>query len=192
MMRRFVPTLTLAFATLLSQAQPFAIGSRNITFNDPARGGRAIACEIYYPASAAGTNQPVALGRFPVLAFGHGFVMGVNAYYNLRDAFVPQGYILVLPTTEGGFSPSHGNFGLDLAYVITAMQQRGSDPISPFFERVASTAAIMGHSMGGGASFPGGQCAAGDHRGELRCGRDQPKCHLGGGQCEQARAGAGV
>jgi len=155
MMRRFVPTLTLAFATLLSQAQPFAIGSRNITFNDPARGGRAIACEIYYPASAAGTNQPVALGRFPVLAFGHGFVMGVNAYYNLRDAFVPQGYILVLPTTEGGFSPSHGNFGLDLAYVITAMQQRGSDPISPFFERVASTAAIMGHSMGGGASFLG-------------------------------------
>lgn len=155
MLQRLATTLILACTTLVLQAQPFAIGSRNITFNDPARGGRAIACEVYYPATAAGSNHPVAPGRFPVLAFGHGFVMGVNAYYNLRDAFVPEGYILVLPTTEGGFLPNHGNFGLDLAFVITAMQERGADPGSPFFERVASTAAIMGHSMGGGASFLG-------------------------------------
>lgn len=155
-MMRAIPLLALMLCQGVSlHAQPFPIGSRNITFNDPARGGRAIACEVYYPAAVAGSNQPVAPGRFPVLAFGHGFVMGVNAYYNLRDAFVPQGYILVLPTTEGGFSPSHGNFGQDLAFVILAMQQRGADPTSPFFERVASTAAIMGHSMGGGASFLG-------------------------------------
>jgi hypothetical protein len=81
--------------------------------------------------------------------------MGVNSYYNLRDAFVPQGYILVLPTTEGGFSPSHGNFGLDLAFVISGIQARGADPGSAFFGKVASTAAIMGHSMGGGAAFLG-------------------------------------
>jgi len=152
---RLLYTLLLALHVMCAAAQPFPVGSRNITFNDPARGGRAIACEVYYPATSAGSNQPLANGRFPVLSFGHGFVMGVNAYYNLRDAFVPQGYILVLPTTEGGFSPSHGNFGLDLAFVITAMQQRGADPASPFFGRVASTAAIMGHSMGGGASFLG-------------------------------------
>lgn len=152
---RTLYAILLTLTATCAIAQPFPIGSRNITFNDPARGGRAIACEVYYPATTAGSNQPLANGRFPVLAFGHGFVMGVNAYYNLRDAFVPQGYILVLPTTEGGFSPSHGNFGADLAFVITAMQQRGADPGSPFFGRVASTAAIMGHSMGGGASFIG-------------------------------------
>jgi pimeloyl-ACP methyl ester carboxylesterase len=136
-------------------AQLFAIGSTTITFVDPSRNNRNIACEVYYPANGPGNNQPVAPGRHPVLSFGHGFVMGVNSYYNLRDAFVPQGYILVLPTTEGGFSPSHGNFGLDLAFVIAGMQARGADPASPFFERVASTAAIMGHSMGGGAAFLG-------------------------------------
>ena len=140
---------------LPTMAQPFAIGSVNITFNDPSRNGRSIPCEVYYPATNAGAAQPVADGIFPILAFGHGFVMGVGSYANMWQAFVPQGYIMVLPTTEGGFSPSHNELGLDLAYVIGAMQQRGTDPGSPFFNRVASTAAIMGHSMGGGASFHG-------------------------------------
>lgn len=148
-------TATLCLASVLLHAQPFPVGSTNITFVDPTRGNRNIPCEVYYPAVAAGSGQAVANGSFPVLSFGHGFVMGVNAYYNLRDAFVPQGYILVLPTTEGGFSPSHGNFGLDLAFVIAGMQARGNDAGSPFFGKVASTAAIMGHSMGGGASFLG-------------------------------------
>lgn len=146
-------------AALAAAAQPFAIGSANITFVDPARGNRSIPCEVYYPATAGGANQPVAPGRHPVLSFGHGFVMGVSSYYNLRDAFVPQGYILVLPTTEGSISPSHANFGLDLAFVIGGMQARGADPASPFFGRVASTAAIMGHSMGGGAAFLGASSA---------------------------------
>ncbi|HQW85622.1 MAG TPA: hypothetical protein PLH93_00480 [Flavobacteriales bacterium] len=142
-----VPTLLLA--------QPFAIGSRTLTFTDPTRGGRQIPCDVYYPATAAGANTPVAAGRFPVLAFGHGFVMTVGAYANYRDAFVPEGFILVLPTTEGGFLPSHGNFGLDLAFVIGAMQQLDADAGSPFFGRVFPTAALLGHSMGGGASFLG-------------------------------------
>ena len=104
-------------------AAQFPIGSRNITFTDPSRGGRQIPCEVYYPAVTAGNNTAVAAGSFPLLAFGHGFAMGVNAYYNLRDAFVPEGYILVLPTTEGGLlpAPSHGDFGLDLAFVIAEM-----------------------------------------------------------------------
>ncbi len=153
-MRIFFTFFVIAI-TQYSYSQPYPIGSTTITFNDPARGGRAIPCEIYYPAITAGNGQTVAEGVFPILSFGHGFVMGVGAYANLWQAFVPQGYIMVLPTTEGGFSPSHGNFGLDLAFVIGAMQARGADPDSPFFGKVASTAAIMGHSMGGGASFLG-------------------------------------
>lgn len=151
---RLLPTLALLLPALLV-AQPFAIGSRSLTFTDPTRGGRQIPCDVYYPATAAGANTPVAAGRFPVLAFGHGFVMTVGAYGNFRDAFVPEGFILVLPTTEGGFLPSHGNFGLDLAFVIGAMQQLDDDPGSPFFGRVFPTSALLGHSMGGGASFLG-------------------------------------
>ena len=151
-MRTFV---LLAVLLPLVAAAQFPIGSRNITFTDPSRGGRQIPCEVYYPAVTAGNNTAVAAGSFPLLSFGHGFAMGVNAYYNLRDAFVPEGYILVLPTTEGGLlpAPSHGEFGLDLAFVIAEMQGEGADPASPFFGHVASTAAVMGHSMGGGASF---------------------------------------
>jgi predicted dienelactone hydrolase len=143
--------LSLASAPLV--AQSFAIGSTNITFTDPSRGGRQIPCEVYYPATSAGSNVPVAPGAFPVLAFGHGFVMTVGAYANFRDAFVPEGYILVLPTTEGSFLPSHGNFGLDLAFVIGGLQQEGVNIASPFFGHVFPTSAVMGHSMGGGASF---------------------------------------
>ena len=124
MYARIAITASLLPFSLLLEAQPFPIGSANITFVDPSRGERNIPCEVYYPAVAPGNGQAVADGNFPVLSFGHGFVMGVNAYYNLRDAFVPQGYILVLPTTEGGFFPSHGNFGQDLAFVIAGMQAR--------------------------------------------------------------------
>ena len=153
MLRCIVAIACCSAAVIVVQAQPFAIGSTNLAFTDPARGGRSIPCEVYYPATSAGLNAPVAAGAYPVLAFGHGFVMTVGAYANFRQAFVPEGFILVLPTTEGGFSPSHGDFGLDLAFAITAMQTEGATVASPFFGHVLSTSAVMGHSMGGGASF---------------------------------------
>jgi predicted dienelactone hydrolase len=121
----------LLFCTLLStfdvQAQPFAIGKTTITFTDGSRNNRVIETDIYYPASLSGTNVPVAGGsniRFPVISIGHGFVMAVDAYANLWNMLVPEGYIVALPKTESSFSPSHANFGRDLAFVI--------DTSSPF------------------------------------------------------------
>ncbi|MEZ4738525.1 MAG: dienelactone hydrolase family protein [Flavobacteriales bacterium] len=147
--------LTALLCLPITLAAQFPIGSRSITFNDPSRGGRAIPCEVYYPAVVAGTATELADGAFPVLAFGHGFAMGVGAYGNITGAFVPEGYIVVLPTTEGSLipAPSHLDFGLDLAFVIDAMQAQGLDNASSYFAHVASTSAVMGHSMGGGASF---------------------------------------
>ncbi len=149
--------LHLLFVVVLSNvlnAQPLAIGTRTITFTDAAR-GRAIEALIHYPAAVAGNDAEAAAGAFPVLVHGHGFVMGVDAYTNLRDHFVPKGYILVLPTTEGGLAPDHGNFGLDLAFLAVALQAEGTNAASPFFGHVAPSTALMGHSMGGGASFLG-------------------------------------
>jgi predicted dienelactone hydrolase len=152
-MKNLFLLILIALLPLVSVAQNFPIGSRTITFTDPARNNRAIATEVYYPAVAAGANAAVAEGEFPVIAFGHGFTMTVNAFYNWRDFLVPLGYIVALPTTEGGASPNHGNFGGDLAFLAAKLQADNTNAASPFFGKVRQRAAIMGHSMGGGASF---------------------------------------
>jgi hypothetical protein len=131
----------------------FPVGTRNLTFYDPDR-DRNIGTVIHYPAISAGTDTEIAAGSFPVLVFGHGFLMGVTSYNNFRDYFVPRGYILVLPTTEGGF-PDHAAFGQDLSFLAEALQTAGTDESSPFFSHVAPRTALMGHSMGGGASVLG-------------------------------------
>lgn len=145
----------------------FPIGSTTITFNDPARSGgfgsaggagRQIQTEIYYPAIAAGTNATVATGVFPVITFGHGFAMSWDAYQNIWEHYVPLGYIVVFPRTEGSIfpSPSHGDFGLDLKLVDEKMQLLNSDAGSVFYQKISSNSAIMGHSMGGGATILAG------------------------------------
>lgn len=150
------PLHRIAFALVLIapgvNGQTFTIGSRSVAFYDPDR-DRDVPCTVYYPANAAGVDAPLAEGSFPVLIHGHGFVMTVDAYTNLRDGFVPRGYILVLPTTEGGFAPDHARFAADLSFLAAAMQAADAEPLSPFFGHVAQATALMGHSMGGGASM---------------------------------------
>lgn len=155
--------LTLIFAVSLFglQAQ-FQVGETTITFNDPGRTGgfgsgggpgRQIQSEIYYPTTTAGVDVAVANGEFPVIIFGHGFVMTWDAYENIWEEMVPKGYIMIFPRTEGGFSPNHEDFGLDLALLVDEMQLLNNDNTSLFYQKVLPKSAIMGHSMGGGASL---------------------------------------
>jgi len=145
---------TVLLLSLCASAQPFSIGTRQLSFVDAAR-NRTIGVTAHYPAAAAGTDVPLAVGEFPVLVFGHGFVMGVDVYSNLWNHFVPKGYIMLLPTTEGGIPPDHGAFGADLSFLADAMQLENTTASSPFFGHVLPATALMGHSMGGGASFLG-------------------------------------
>jgi alpha-beta hydrolase superfamily lysophospholipase len=153
--------ISLIFASLLCSilsinqvfAQPFAIGKSTPTFVDAARSNRNIPVEIYYPATSAGTNTPVATGVFPVMVIGHGFSMGVDAYYNFSNFYVPKGYIVVLVNTETGLSPTHSTFGADLNFSVNRMQALNTDASSIFFGKVKNKTALMGHSMGGGCSF---------------------------------------
>jgi len=142
----------------------YQVGHTTITFNDPSRSGgfgsgggagRQIQSEIYYPATAAGENVSLASGEFPVIVFGHGFGMGWDAYDNVWNTIVPEGYILVFPRTEGSIipTPSHNDFGLDLALVETKMENEGTLSTSLFYQHISNKSAIMGHSMGGGATF---------------------------------------
>ena len=134
-------------------SQNHPIGHRTLNFTDPGRNNRPVPSEIYYPATLSGENSPLANGMFPVVIFGHGFQMGFDSYSFFRDAIVPDGYILVFPKTETSLMPNHAEYGADLAFLVVHMKTEGNTPASPFFEHIDSTSAIMGHSMGGGASF---------------------------------------
>lgn len=153
-MKKFLVIITLILSVKSLLAQSYAIGHIQITYNDPARQNRAIQTEIYYPAAAAGESVPVASGTFPVISYGHGFVMVWSAYQNIWEALVPAGYIVAFPRTEGSVSPVHAEFGADLAFLITKIQSEGAQNTSSlFYNHVGSTSAVMGHSMGGGSSF---------------------------------------
>lgn len=134
-------------------AQPYSIGHKQITFIDPSRSNRNIQTEVYYPSSVAGDNTPIVNSSFPILIFGHGFVMSWDAYKCFWDSLVPEGYIIVFPKTEGGISPDHNEFGKDLRFLNEQFKVENNTPSSFFYQRVSNKSAIMGHSMGGGASF---------------------------------------
>ena len=148
-------------STLFAQ---FSVGHRTITFNDPTRtggygsgggAGRQIQTEIYYPAAAAGNNVAIAAGSFPVIVFGHGFAMSWDAYQNIWEHYAALGYILAFARTEGSLipSPSHNDFGLDLRLIGEKMTAENNNSASPFYQKINGNIAIMGHSMGGGATI---------------------------------------
>ena len=159
----FVAVVFAAYAN----AQTYLVGHKSINFKDasrtggftisggtvnpPAATGRNMGTEVYYPATAAGDNTPVAPGNFPVIVFGHGFAMGWDSYTTLWDSMVRNGYIICFPRTEGSLlpAPSHGDFGKDLAKVADLMLA-GTSPLAG---STNSRVAIGGHSMGGGATF---------------------------------------
>jgi alpha-beta hydrolase superfamily lysophospholipase len=137
-------------------AQPYAIGNTTRDWYDEAR-SREVPAVLHYPAEVAGDDQPMASGMFPVLVIGHGFVMGVEAYDHVWQHFVPLGYIVVLPTTEGSIAPDHAAFGQDLAFCAQRMQLENADDVSLFFGHVEAASALLGHSMGGGAALLGAE-----------------------------------
>ncbi len=141
------------FVSLYMIGQTYQIGHRQVIYTDPARNNRQILTEIYYPANTAGDNVAVASGQFPFIVFGHGFVMSWDSYKWMWDSLVPLGYILAFPRTEGSMSPSHLEFGKDLRFLNEKIKAEGNNSSSFLYQKVAQTSAIMGHSMGGGASF---------------------------------------
>ncbi len=152
---RLKNAFALAVSTLVPAtiaAQPFSIGHTSVAFYDGDR-DRNITTEIYYPADVSGDDQPVSVGNFPVLVYGHGFVMGWDSYANVWSDLVPQGYVICFPTTETDISPDHGQFGQDLRFLAAQMQIETQDNNSIFFNALAPETGLMGHSMGGGASF---------------------------------------
>lgn len=155
-MNRFLLLTLLILLQFSAIGQPYQIGHVSLTLIDSARSNRAVPTEVYYPSDIAGDNMPfssVIGGKVPLISFGHGFVMTYDAYFNFRDALVPNGYIIAFPKTEGSLSPAHGEFGKDLAFVIRAVSSLNALSSSILYGKIDTMNCVMGHSMGGGAAF---------------------------------------
>lgn len=136
------------------RSQSYSVGHVQVTYVDAARGNRAVPTEIYYPSQTPGESVPCVPDTFPLVIFGHGFVMTWSAYQNVWEAFVQKGYVVAFPTTEGGFSPVHNEFGTDLNFLITAIQQDAAGNSNfLLYNHLGVYSALMGHSMGGGSAF---------------------------------------
>ena len=154
-MKIFKINLVIIFSLFKSSnilAQAFNIGHTSTVFYDNNR-NRNITTEIYYPADSSGHDLPISFGNFPVIVFGHGFLISWDSYENFWTSLVPEGYILCFPTTEMGFSPNHQDFADDLKFISSQMQIESQISSSIFYNAVLPKTGILGHSMGGGASF---------------------------------------
>lgn len=146
--------LLLTVCSLIGRAQTLPIGHLTLATTDPARNNRSVTAEVYYPGTTAGDDVPVATGSFPLVIFGHGFLMQAAVYNNIWEELVPKGYVCVFLTTEGGISPNHGEMGTDFIFIKNSLQTDAStNSNSVFYQRLTTTSAYMGHSMGGGASY---------------------------------------
>lgn len=146
----FSSMLVFTDSQIMSQ---YAFSHQQYTFFDTQRNNRALPAEIYYPALSYGESKPFATGKFPVIVFGHGYLMGHEDYQYFTERMTSQGYIVVYVMTATNLFPDHEDFGKDLAFLENILKSEGSEPASFFYQHIAEKSAIMGHSMGGGASF---------------------------------------
>jgi dienelactone hydrolase len=171
-MTKTVSLIIALFFTIITFAQ-LPVGHMSINFKDASRSGgytisggvtlsgtgRTIGTEVYYPATVAGNNQPVAAGQFPVVVFGHGFAMTYDNYDNIYNRLAALGYIVLLPRTESGIFPTpvHADFGLDLKLLANQGMALNTintpTALATFNGKVIQKSAIGGHSMGAGCSF---------------------------------------
>ncbi len=148
----YFPLLVILGLAQLGMAQPFALGNRSETWQDASR-NRNVTFDIWYPSTSGGQGSAVAQGQFPVFILSHGFLTGTGPYKNMVDSLVPLGYIMVLPSTETGFLPSHEALGRDMVFLGQRIQQENQNSNSYLFGKVSAAMAAGGHSMGGGATF---------------------------------------
>jgi len=157
MKRVYVLFFLLIMTCVQVSAQPYPVGHRQMTYTDASRSNRSVDSHVYYPGLTAGDDVGAASGSFPLIVFGHGFIMGdPDLYSYILQGLAAEGYICLFPTTENGSvfpPPDHLEFGKDLAFLNTYVRSENTNSASFLYNKIAPKSAIMGHSMGGKATF---------------------------------------
>jgi dienelactone hydrolase len=144
--------LFVIYPYFLSGQMKYKRGHTQYTLTDPSRNSRKIPLEIFYPSASSGDNVPVAEGTFPLIVFGHGFMMKWSSYISYADSLAARGYVIVFPVTETSLLPSYTDFAKDLAFTATSLLNESGNPSSAFFRKLTDKCALAGHSMGGGCA----------------------------------------
>ncbi len=142
----------LFFNVYILNAQTYSYTNATFTYVDAARSNRSVPTEIYYPQDG---GAGIAQGSFPVVVLAHGFAMGVDAYENWGQELAQRGYIVLMPRTESSLfpSPSHSAFAADINFLCAQILLENANNQSLFFNKIINNIGLIGHSMGGGASF---------------------------------------
>lgn len=139
-------------------SQGYNTGHSSIILRDTLRGNRKIPVEIFYPELNIGDSSEIIVRnntRYPLICFGHGYLLSGVWYQHIVDILIPQGYILVFPNSESGLFPSHKTLAKDLCFALNEISRLGTDSSFFLYDRIDTAKCLMGHSMGGGALFLG-------------------------------------
>ena len=154
LMKKIILSFALLSVALFGQSQNYPVGTQTVTYLDSSRSNRSISIDVHYPAVSAGASAALANDSFPFVIIGHGFVMTPSSYYPFADTLAQRGYIVAMPNTETGFSPSHPDFAKDFIYLYSKLISESNNPSSPFYHKVIGKGAI------GGGAVPGDRVEA--------------------------------
>ncbi len=108
--------------------------------------GRSFPAQLSYPARQ---------GRYPVVAFAHGYMNRSSWYAETLRSIAAWGYVVIAPDSETGRFPSHARLAGDLNRSLrwlSAQSATGTHNV-PRGRVDATRFAVAGHSMGGGVAL---------------------------------------
>lgn len=138
----------------LAQAGPYTVSAGTVRVDVP--GLAAFDALLYYPAQAAspGAALDPTGAPYPAIAFGHGFLQAPFRYGGVLAHLASWGFVVIAPDTQTGFSPSHGQFALDMRTGLDWLELEHARPGATLEGGIDTGAfGISGHSMGGGAAM---------------------------------------
>jgi len=150
----------------------FAVGLRVLRFTDTSRlirlpdgttEPRSLLTYVRYPARGNPhvtdrSNAPAAIGRFPLVVFGHGFGVTPDLYKRVLQAWARAGYVVAAPVfpLENANAPGGPNESdlinqpADMRFVLSQMLARSAAHAGPLRGLVDPTRiAVSGQSDGG-------------------------------------------
>lgn len=146
--------LLLPAAQLPEDPGPYAVGWRNVLLQDQRFGQGGVDVRIYYPAAAAGQNQPAdpTGGPFPLVGFQHGWLGNADGYDLLCTHLASWGFVVSSTDTETGLFPNTREFAEDTRAALWWIEDQSALPAS-WLAGMADAGgpwSAVGHSMGGG------------------------------------------